>query len=153
MPATLVAAGVHDVRVRRVHVDFVDACVFTDVQNLVPGLATIQRLIEATVAAGSPQRSLRRHDDIVTVIRMDQDLANVLAFFQPYSSERSTAIGRLVESIAIANTSLRVVFAGTNPNRKAIRWVDSHATDRVRTVVVEDGSPGDSRIFSFPNAT
>ena len=65
--------GVHDIRVARIHVNFVDARILivlgfvavTFTKHLAPVLAAIGGLVEATIAASRPQWALRGNEDRV----------------------------------------------------------------------------------------
>ena len=58
MTTSLIGSGVQDVRVGRIHVDFVDSRILTDVQNFFPRLATVDRFVQSAISAFFPKRSL-----------------------------------------------------------------------------------------------
>ena len=62
---------------------------------------------------------------------MNRDHSDVFAVFQTNPLKRSTAIGRFVEPIAIADTSLGIVLSCSDPNGMPIVGTDRDATDRV----------------------
>ena len=81
--AALVCRGDDDARITRIELDVGDARVVADLEHLLPGLAAVRRLVEAAIAAGAPERPLRRHVHDVAVRRIDDDLADVLRGLEP----------------------------------------------------------------------
>src|SRR5205807_1887611 len=70
--APLVRRRIDHVGVLRIEHDVADSRVVTDVKHALPLRAAVDRLVEAALAAGGPQRALRGDVDDVRVARIDQ---------------------------------------------------------------------------------
>ena len=148
----LVGGGDQGVRVARVHDDVGDAGVLVDREHGVPGLPAVGRLVEAAVAAGRPERALRRDVDDVRVLRVDHDLPDVLGGLEAHVLPALAAVLALVDAVAVADAALRVVLAGAHPDDVRVRRVDRDAADRVGPLAVEDGRPGRPAVLGLPDA-
>src|SRR4026209_832008 len=115
---TLVGDRVHRVGIARVEVDLGDPGALVDVEDAGPGLAPVARLVEPALAAGGPQRSLRRDVDHVRVARIDDDPAEVLGALEPHVRPGLPTVGGLVAPAAVADAALTVVLAAPHPHRE-----------------------------------
>ena len=129
-----------------------DAGVLGDREHRRPGLAAVGRLVEAAVAAGRPERALRRDVDGVRVLRVDQDLADVLGALEADVLPALAAVLALVDAVAVADAALAVVLAGADPDDVRVLRVDRDAADRVGALAVEDGRPGGPGVLGLPDA-
>ena len=84
---------------------------------------------------------------------MNCDHSDVFAVFQTNPLKRSTAIGRFVEPIAIADTSLGIVLSCSDPNGMPIVGTDRDAPDRVRTLSIKNRLKRHAGIFCLPDST
>lgn len=57
---------------------------------------------------------------------------------------RSTAVLRLINSIAIRHATLAVVLASANPNSEWVLRIERDRADRIRAFVIEDRRPRDA---------
>ncbi len=148
----LVGSGHQGVRVAGVHDDVGDAGVLVDRQHGIPGLPAVRRLVEAAVAAGAPERALRGDVDDVRVLRVDEDLADVLGGLQADVLPALAAVLALVDAVAVADAPLRVVLPRAHPHDVRVAGVDRHAADRVGALAVEDRRPGRAAVVGPPHA-
>ena len=151
VPAALPRRRVHHVRVARVEVDFVDARVLVDFEDPLPGVSAVGGAVEAALAARRPERSLRRDEDGARVVGVDRDHADVAGRLQPHVRERTPAVNRLVDAVAVSHRALAVVLAGADPEGEVVVRVERDRADRVRAVVVEDRRPGGARVARLPH--
>ena len=91
VPPALVGRRQDGVGVGGVEPDLGDPGVVGDVEDPLPGGAAVDRAIEAAIAAGAPQRTLRRHPDNVGVARVDDDVADVLRLLEAHPGPRRSA--------------------------------------------------------------
>ena len=122
----LVGSGHQGVRVAGVHDDVGHARVLVDGQHGIPGLPAVRRLVEAAVAAGAPERALRGDVDDVRVLRVDEDLADVLGGLQADVLPALAAVLALVDAVAVADAPLRVVLPRAHPHDVRVAGVDRH---------------------------
>ena len=148
----LVGGGDEGVGVAGVHDDVGHARVLVDREHGRPGLPAVCRLVEAAVAAGSPQRALGRHVDDVRVLRVNEDLADVLGGLEAHVLPALPAVLAPVDAVAVADAPLRVVLARAHPDHVGVPRVDRDAADRVRPLAVEDRRPGRAAVVGPPHA-
>src|SRR5215470_2657649 len=101
MPASLIRSTVNRVRIVWIDGDVGDACVLADAENALPGLAAIGGFVEATLAARSPQRTLRCDVNDVRVFRIDRDAADVFGSSESDVAPRAPAVVRFINSVAV----------------------------------------------------
>ena len=152
MTAALIRRGHEHVGVAGIDDHVGHAGVLRDLQHLRPRLPAIGRLVEAAVAARGPQRALGGHVDGVAVFRIDDDAADVLGGVEPDVGPRSPAVVALVDAVAIRDRSLRVAFAGPDPDDVRTPGVERDPPDRVRPLRVEDRLPGGAAVDRLPDA-
>jgi len=63
--------------VRRIHHEIVGSGVVVNLQDLLPGLAAVDRLVHAALAAGTPEAARGGDEDNVVVARIDHDAVDV----------------------------------------------------------------------------
>src|SRR5262249_49534428 len=150
--AALVGRGEEHVGGARGEHDVGDAGVVADRQHLVPGATAVGRLEQAPVAAGPPQRPLRRHVHGVGAARVDDDPADVLGGRQADVLPRLAAVVGAVDAVAVADAALAVVLAGADPDHVRVLRVEHDGADGVRALVVGDGRPGGGGVGRLPDA-
>ena len=114
-------------------------------------LAAIDTLVQAAVAAITPERALGRHIDHIGIPWVHQNLADVLAMLQPHVLPGFPAIRALVHAIAVGNAALGVVLAGTHPNRHRVIGVQRHHANGITALAVEHRLPADAMIARAPD--
>ena len=152
MPPPLIGTRVKNIGIARIDVDFVDPRHRADFQYVFPGLSPIGRPEQPPITAVLPQGALRGYEDDVWILRMNRDHSDVFAVFQTHPLKRSTAIGRFVEPIPIADTALGVVLSCSNPNGMPIVGTDRDTTDRVRTLRIKNRPECHAGIFCLPDS-
>ena len=110
--------------------------VLRDSEDLRPRVPPVSRLVEAAVAARRPQRALGGHVHRVGVFRIDDDAADVLGAFEPDVRPRPSAIVAPVDAVAVRDGSLRVAFAGPDPDDVRTLRVERDPPDRERPLLV-----------------
>jgi len=149
----LMCGSVEDVRIARIHDDFVDTRVLAAAKDLLPALTAIDGLVEATLATARPQRALRSHVDDLRISWIDQDGTDVLGVLQAHVLPGLTAIETSVDAIAVADVSAADVLAGTDPDGIRIVRIERQTTDGVRLLAVENGFPGRARVLGLPDSS
>ena len=147
VPAPLIAGRKDTIAVARIDDELVDTGVLIDRQNQTPALAAVARLIQAAVTAGAPERSLRGNQHRVRILWVDPDLTDVARVRQSLVAPRHAAVARLIHAVAEADTALRVVFPGSNPDDPGVRRIELHDAQRIRTLLVKKRSPGRTVVF------
>ena len=152
VPPALVGGGDEGVGVAGVHDHVRDAGVFGDRQDGAPRLPAVRRLVEAPVAAGRPQGPLGGHVHDVRVLRVDEDLADVLRGLEPHVLPALAPVLALVHAVAVADAPLRVVLAGAHPHDVGVLRVERDAADGIGALAVEHGRPGAAGVLGLPDA-
>src|SRR5262249_31476430 len=124
--AALPGGGEHHVGVVRRLGNVGSAGVFADGEDGLPGLAAVGGFVEAAVAAGAPERTLRSDEDYVGIAGIDENPADVLALFESHVTPGFAAVVGAVDAVSIADAALGVVFAGADPDSRRIAWIQSH---------------------------
>ena len=101
----------------------VDAGMLVDLEDPLPGLAPVLSPVEPAIAAITPQRPVSSNEHFVRVFRIDPDLSDVPGVLQTHVLPRLPAVGRLVDTVAVGNASLRLVLPCSDPDRLAITWI------------------------------
>jgi len=81
----------------------------------------------------------------------DNNSANLAAFFQSCIFERLATVQRFVNTIAVTQCTLVVVFACSYPNYIWIIGIEFNHTDGIRAVFIEYRVPGRSVVGGFPD--
>ena len=152
MAPALVRGGVDRVRVARVEQDVGDPGLLADREHPGPGLAEVDALVDAALAAAAPERTVGRHPDDPRVARIDQDAADVLGLLEPHALPRLAAVERAVEAVAVGDAALVVVLAGADPDDVGVLRVDGQGADRIGAFAVEDRRPGGAGVGRLPDA-
>ena len=149
-PALMRGCDEH-VGIVRIHRDVADAGVLADVQDLRPVGAAVGRLVETAIAAGRPQRPVRRDVDDLRIARIDHDAADVLRILQPEVPPRAPGIVAAIHAVAVADAALVVRLAGADPNRARVLAIDRDGADRIGALVLHDGREGRAGVGGLPH--
>src|SRR5215475_5213316 len=152
MAAALPARRVNDVGIRRIERDVGDAGVFADAQDGLPRLGAVGGLVQAAITARGPQRPLRGDVDDLAVARVNHDAADMFGLFEADLAEAAAAVLGFVNPVAVADAALAVAFARPDPDHGRVFRIERDRADRIRPVIVEDRSPGGSRVDGLPHA-
>src|SRR5262245_10993840 len=150
--AALIRRRDDDVGVARIEDDVADTGVLGDLQHLVPGLAAVGRLVEATVAAGRPERSLCGDIHRIAILRIDDDAPDMFGGFQADVGPRSATVLALVDTVAVGDRPLRIPLAGANPDDARTLRIDGDPSDRERTLCVAHRLKRRAAVHRFPDA-
>src|SRR5204862_4044963 len=93
--------GQESVRLGRVYDEVDDAGAVVLVQDLVPGLAAVARLVDAAVLVGAVQAAEGADVDGVRVLRVDDDLADLVGLLEADVRPGLAAVGALVDAVAV----------------------------------------------------
>ena len=151
--SALVGCGVQHVGVTGIHDDIDHAGVLVDLEHPVPGLATVDALVQTAVPARSPQWPHGRHEDDLPVLGMDDDLTDVQRPFQTDVLPALASVHRLVDPVAVGDATLAVVLATADPDDVGIGRIDGETADGIAALVVEDRLPGCAGVVRFPHPT
>ncbi len=152
---TLPGGGIKHVRVAWIN-DHVghsgpDIVVFISDQRALPVVAAIAGFVQTALAALAPQRSLRRHPDGVGIVRMHNDLADVLGLFQTEILPAGTAVKAAINTITKANVATADILAGADPDDVRIGWINADGADGITVLTVENRLPGSAVVDGFPH--
>ena len=143
--------GVEHVGVPGVDGDVGDARPLPRPEDLRPRLPAVRRLEEAAVAALRPERPLRGHPDDVRLLRVHDDLRDVLRVPEAQVLPARAAVTAPVDTVAEADVPAAHVLSRADPDDVGIRGVDRHAADRVRRLPVEERRPGGASVHRLPD--
>ncbi len=73
--------------------DFVDACVLANFENLIPSLAPVTRLVEPSISSFFPKGTLSCDKHDIRIFGMNDDLSNVFTCVQSNLFKARAAIG------------------------------------------------------------
>ncbi len=147
MASTLVGRGIEHFRVAGIHMHFVEACVVRHMEHAAPVLAAVRRLVDAAVAAGTPNRAIGSHPHDVGVAGVHGNHADVLRILEAHVGPGMAAVLRAVDAIAVGYGALVVVLARADPNGIGVAGVQGHAANGVGTFAVKNGFKGQSVVF------
>ena len=120
-------------------------------QGFLPGVAAVGGFVQAALAAFAPQRAVHRRPHRVRVLRVHDDRGDVLGVLQPLVGPGVAAVLGKIDAVAKAHVAAADVFARADPDPIRLRGIDGDVADRVRHLLVEQRSPGDARVFCFPD--
>ena len=152
MAAALISGGIDRVGIVGVDRNIGEAGVLAYVQDLLPGLASVRRLVEAAIATGRPERTFRGDEDGVAVLRTDRDSTDVLRVLQANVGPALPSVFGFVDSIAVIDAALRVVLSGPSPDDRWIMWVEFHVPNRERAFILKNRIPGESIVVRLPDS-
>ena len=153
MATTLLGSSEHDIRISRVEQHVIHPRIFTDIQNLFPGLAAIFRAVKPAVAARAPDGAFGCNEYQVGIARVNCDHADLTGFFQSHVFPGFAPVGGFIDPISVAECTLVVIFAGAGPDYVVVSRVHCQASDRIRSILVEDGLERIAVIGSFPDVS
>src|SRR5262249_31737300 len=112
--------------------------------------AAVGCLVNAPIAAGRPQRALRRDVDDVRVARIDRDLPDVLRIRQTDALPGGSRIRRLIEAVADHGPPRIRVLSAAEPQHIRVARIDDDAAQIEGASAVEDWLPGIATVFALP---
>ena len=148
----LVGSGINNIGVRRMKDRVGDAGVIGDVQDSSPALTAVRRLVETSVSAAVPQRPRGRYIHHIGVAWIDEDALDLLRVPQPNPLPGGAGIRRLVDTVTVGGAAIVGVFARAEPNDVRVSWIDDHAAEGIRRILVEDRCPGITAVHRLPQA-
>ena len=149
---TLMSCCVQYVRIFRIHHNIGHARVFPLGQDEVPIVSTVFGAVQTPLATGRPKRTLRSDKDDIRIAWVDQDLANVFRFPEPFHLPSTARVVAHVNAIAETDVTSTVVFASANPDGRARRRVDRNAPNRIGFLAIKDRLKCRSGVTGFPNS-
>jgi len=84
--------------------------------DVFPGASAIGRPEQSAVAAGSPKRASRCHENDLGIRRIDDHAPDVLGRLEAHVRPRFSAVLRLVDAVAPRCAALIVRLAGADPD-------------------------------------
>ncbi len=122
--------GEDDARVVRVDREVVDTGPLGDEEDVVPGLAAVQRAVEAALgvrAVGVPEGG---DVDAVGIARVNAHLADVARLLQPEVLPGLAGVGAAVDAVAVADVATDRGLAHPDVDDVRVRLGDGDPTDR-----------------------
>ena len=151
----VVRGGIEDLRVLRIHDEVGRAdhpAVGLDLERLGPGLAAVDRLVDAALVVRGIEVAQRRHVDDVGVHRVDDDAADVMGVFEAHVGPRLARVDRLVDPVAPVGAARGGVLARADPDDLRIGVGHRDIADRDDGLIVEDRRPADAVVHRLPEA-
>ena len=121
-------------------------------ENQLPALAAVGRLVQAAVGGVAPELARHAHVHGVGAARVDDDLRDALRIGQTHVAPRLAAVGRLVDAVADRNAVTGPRLAGADPDVPVVGRVDRDRADRRHRLLVEHGLEGRRAVGRFPHA-
>jgi len=138
IPLPLMGHRVEHIGVQRIHMQLPTPGVITRMENVGPCLAPIRRLEDAPVTAGLPVRPIGGDPDSVRILRVDDDLTDLLRLPEAFVGPARPAIGALVDPVSRHEIGVGVVLAGAYPDHVRIRRIQGNGADGKRGLPVKD---------------
>src|SRR6516225_7499844 len=129
MTPALIGRCVENVRIRRIDSDVIHASVFTDGENGFPGLAAIGCLVEAAIAARSPERPCSSDVNDFRIARIDDYAPNVFGLLESEILPAFAAVVGAVDSVSVTHTALRIALARADPHDRRIVRIEGDPSD------------------------
>ena len=117
----LIERRVEHIGVGRVHREVERAGPIALVQDLLPGLATVLRAIDAPLGIGPEDVAHGCHEHDVGILGVDADLRDVAGFLEPHVGPCLSAIGRLVDPVSRCQVLSRQRFARADVHHGGVR--------------------------------
>ena len=142
MPPPLPGARVQGVGTSRVEDHVADAGVIRNAEDMLPVGAAVRRLVEAPVAACSPERALCGDVHGLAVAGVEDDLADVFRLVEPHVFERSSGVAAPPDAVPVGDGPLAVVLPGPEPHDVRVGRIHYYRRGGIHRVVLEDRLPG-----------
>ena len=114
--------------------------------------AAVDGLVDASIAAGSPQAAGCGHEHDLVVLRIDDDAIDVARGAETHVGVGLAAVGRLVDAVAPRRALAVVRLAGADPDEIGIGLRDRHVADRHQALVLELRLERRAVVRGFPHA-
>ncbi len=137
MPSALLRRSIKHIGIARIEDHVVHPGIFTDLQDLFPGLSPVGRLVQPAVTARTPDRTFCGHIDHVGIPGIDQHFPDLPRVFQPHVLPALSPVDALINAIPVAERPLVVVFARTHPHHVGVVRIDHHTGDGINPVIIE----------------
>ena len=108
--------GIKNARVARIHFDIVEACVFGDIQNLIPILAAIFGFVDTAHRAGPENVTKDCSVQVIRINGINNHLWNLDEARVPNVGPRPATIGRPVDAIPGRDIAARATGARPDPD-------------------------------------
>ncbi len=145
--------GVERLRVRRVHRHVDHARVVVDGEHVLPRPAAVGRLEHPALGVGRPEVPDGAHVDHFGVLRVDDDLPDVLRVVQAHVAPRPARVGGLEHARAGVRVAAvaRLRLARAHPDDVGVGGGDGDVANREGGFVLEDGRPGEAVVHRLPD--
>ena len=118
----------------------------SDIQDLIPGLSAIDRLIYAARSTFGPGRSLNAGIDHLRVVRVYNDAVDVAGVFEADVGPGMPPINGFVHAVARVVAIPGVAFAGAYVNDVWILLINRDIANRMHILRIEERFKGDAAI-------
>ncbi len=148
----VVGRGVERVGVMPVEDEVDRAGRVVDVEDLLPGLAAIDRLEHPALFVRRPEVAHRRDVDDLGIGRMDQDAGHVVRVLQAHLLPGLPGVRGLVDAVTRVGDPHARRVARAHPHDVLVRGRDGDATDAHHVLAVEDRLEGGAVVGGLPDA-
>ena len=143
---------VHGLRVARVKGNVDAARVFIFIEDLLERAAPVRRAKNASLFIGTVRVAQDGHEQPVRIVRIDDDLRDLLTIAESQMGPGLTGVGGLVDTVAGRQVGSLETLATSYIDDVRIRQGDGDGTDRAGGLVVEDRSPDAAVVGRLPDA-
>ena len=148
--AVLPHPGVEDLGVRGIDGQVAGPGLGIDVEDLLPGLAAVERPVDAAVLVRAPEVALGGDVDDVGIDRVDDDAADEAGLGQAHVLPGLAGVLGLVDAVAGGHGIAGRGLARADPDDIGVALRDGHRADRDRRFLVEGGGPVQPGILGLP---
>ena len=127
------------------------ACIFIGKKGQFPGFAAIGGFVNSTFFVGAVQVAQHGHPGGIGVGGVQNDAADVVAFFQPQVLPGFAAIGAFVHSRTGVRGATGVIFPSAQPD-DVVFPVDGYISDGHHGFFIKKRLKTDAVVGSFPKA-
>ncbi len=143
---------VERLRIFRIEGEVDGACVVILVENFLPAIAAIGGTEDAAFGVGAVGMAEDGDEDAIGILRVDDDIGDLLAVAQTEMFPGVASVGGFVNSVARGKVGTAQAFAAAYVNNVGIRRRYGERADRAGGLVVEDGKPGATGVGGLPHA-
>src|SRR5229473_1347089 len=149
-------AGEDHLRVAGIEDQIHAADIFVFVENLLPGLAAVERTEHAALGVRPVGMSLGCDEEAIGIFGIDDDGCNLLRVAQSEMLPGVARVGRFVDTVAYGKIGTTQAFSAANVDYVWARGSNGERSDGtcrliVFWLVIEDRIPGAAEVCRFPN--
>ncbi len=138
-------------RIARVEGDVDATAVVVLVEGPLPALAAVDGAKDSALRIRAERMTERGDEHDISVLRIDNHLADGAGIVQAYILPGLAAIDSFVDAIALGRVAANAAFTGADVNHVRVRGSDRNTADRRRRLFIEDRIPGHGSVGGLPH--